>query len=146
MRVSRRLVIAHDAIVAAQRVAVVIPVDGHRERVSAECAPRETGAFMLWNSVRQCAAPWRCLLPSSRASGSCRRRSCRGLGKADTNKTRVARLIGRSENSWRGAWMLSVIAGSHLQADHHLIAPQEDRCPRRVVIGKNRVAFSRNLL
>src|SRR5271157_4941893 len=96
MRVSRHLVIAHDAIVAAQRVAVVIPVDGHRERVSDECAPRETGAFMLWNSVRQCAAPWRCLLPSSRASGS-----CRGLCKADTNKTRVARLIGRSENSWR---------------------------------------------
>src|SRR5271165_3387037 len=43
-------------------------------------------------------------------------------------------------------WRLSVMAGSHLQADHHLITAQEDGCPRRVVIGKDGVAFFRNLL
>src|SRR5271157_5159654 len=42
--------------------------------------------------------------------------------------------------------IMPLMAGSHLQTDHHLIAAQEEGCPRRVVIGEDRVAFSRNLL
>ncbi len=51
MRVSRRQIVADDPVVAVQRGSVVIPVDGHRERVSDEGAPRETRSFVLGNPV-----------------------------------------------------------------------------------------------
>ena len=51
MRVSRRQIVANNAIVAAQRGSVVIPVDGHRERVSNKGAPHDSRALRLGNSV-----------------------------------------------------------------------------------------------
>ena len=51
MRVLGRHIVADDPVVTMQRGSVVIPVDGHRERVCDEGAPRETRSFVLGNPV-----------------------------------------------------------------------------------------------